>query len=309
MKTMSLIVKFGKKINKLYNKLHNKKIIIFGTGEGSYQIIPILIQFDLEISYFLDNDGKNRVNKHLNKSVYDPEKLKQENSEDIFILVTSIHYQEIGKQLSGTYNLKEGIQYCSLLKEKSNEETRNVRFLKGIKIGKYSYGYERLCRFYSNQIKSIGSFCSINSTVDIAGPNHPTQYISTHPFFYNKLIHGKELVPSLLNLEEDVVNIVRENKKIIIGNDVWIGKGVLLLPSIKIGNGAIIGAGAVVTKDVPDYAIVAGSPAKVIRYRFSQQEIIELNNIAWWDWDDDKIRKNIQLFINNKEFLRQFNTN
>lgn len=78
---------------------------------------------------------------------------------------------------------------------------------------------------------------------------------------------------------------------------------VTILPSVRIGNGAIIGAGAVVTKDVPDYAVVVGSPAKVIKYRFSDEEIDILNKSKWWEWPDEKIRANIEKFSNKQEFF------
>jgi tetrahydrodipicolinate N-succinyltransferase len=77
---------------------------------------------------------------------------------------------------------------------------------------------------------------------------------------------------------------------ITIGNDVWIGYRAIMLPGIEIGDGAVIGAGAIVTKDVPRYAVVGGSPAKLIRYRFPQDIISKLLDIQWWQWDDDKIK-------------------
>jgi serine acetyltransferase len=78
------------------------------------------------------------------------------------------------------------------------------------------------------------------------------------------------------------------------------------LRGAKIGNGAVIGAGAVVTKDVPDYAIVGGVPAKIIRYRFEPEEIEALNRIKWWDWPDKKIKENIELMHNPKKFIKKF---
>lgn len=80
------------------------------------------------------------------------------------------------------------------------------------------------------------------------------------------------------------------NNKVVIGNDVWIGENVFINDGIAIGNGAVIGAHSVVTHDVPDYAIVAGVPAKVIRYRFSSEQIVQLNEVKWWDWPEEKIR-------------------
>ena len=85
---------------------------------------------------------------------------------------------------------------------------------------------------------------------------------------------------------------------IVIGNDVWIGAQSILVSGIKIGDGAVIAANSVVTKDVPPYAIVGGSPAKVINYRFSEEIISELANLKWWDWDLAKIKKNRSFFEN-----------
>jgi serine acetyltransferase len=77
---------------------------------------------------------------------------------------------------------------------------------------------------------------------------------------------------------------------------VWIGANSVILSGISIGNGAIVGAGSVVTKDIPDFAIVAGNPAKVIRMRFNEEEIAHINALQWWNWDIDTIRQNAHLF-------------
>lgn len=97
----------------------------------------------------------------------------------------------------------------------------------------------------------------------------------------------------------------RKNGKVIIGNDVWIGTNVTILPSVTIGNGAIIEAGSVITKDIPDYAVVAGTPAKIIKYRFSEEEITLLNASQWWNWSDEAIKEHISEFSDKREF---FNT-
>jgi carbonic anhydrase/acetyltransferase-like protein (isoleucine patch superfamily) len=77
-----------------------------------------------------------------------------------------------------------------------------------------------------------------------------------------------------------------------IGNDVWIGCYVVIMPGVEIGNGAIVAAGSIVTKSVPPYAIVAGNPAKIIRYRFTKEQIAELERIRWYEWDIDKVIEN-----------------
>ncbi|MCZ0702108.1 acetyltransferase-like isoleucine patch superfamily enzyme [Natronobacillus azotifigens] len=295
-------------ISERYGQLVNKKLVVFGTGQCSKQLVPILGQFGLSIQYYLDNNQQRWDKKLFDKKINRPDYILTENKDDIFILIASSYYTEITEQLINIYQLEEHTHFCALLKVEPDEATRKERVINGVRVGKYSYGCQRLCQENSTLIESIGSFCSISDTVEIAGPNHPTEFISTHPFFYNTLIHGNERVPPLLNEEASVNHVATNNQKIKIGHDVWIGKHVLLLPSIKIGNGAIIGAGAVVTKDVPDYAIVGGVPAEILKYRFNQQHIKELNAIAWWQWSDEKIRANIEYFIHNQEFIDHFSS-
>lgn len=91
-----------------------------------------------------------------------------------------------------------------------------------------------------------------------------------------------------------------------IGNDVWIGRDVTILPSVNIGDGAVIGTGAVVNRDIPPYAIAVGVPAKVIKYRFTPDEIEKLLKIKWWNWTDEQIKKNIDLLYKPELYFRRF---
>lgn len=131
---------------------------------------------------------------------------------------------------------------------------------------------------------SIGKFCSISWGVSISGGTHNYNLISPHPFVHLKSFGVVE--------ENESIEI----KKISIGNDIWIGANVSILPGVTIGNGAVIGAGSVVTKDVPNYAIVAGNPAKIIKYRFSEKIIQLLNELCWWDFPINIIKENIGVF-------------
>ncbi len=97
-----------------------------------------------------------------------------------------------------------------------------------------------------------------------------------------------------------------EYGEIIIGNDVWIGDGAVIMNGITIGNGAIIAARAVVTKDVKAYSIVGGIPAKIIKMRFDENIINKLQEIRWWDWDEEKLEKNFKKFHNPEEFIKSF---
>ena len=149
----------------------------------------------------------------------------------------------------------------------------------------------------------IGSFCSIAENLSINFGTHPSQiFVSTSAVFYDtsaRLPLGK----SSTHFEE---RSLRDGFRVEIGNDVWIGKDVLLKEGIRVGDGAIIGMGAVVTKDVPPYAIIGGVPAKLIRYRFSPQQIEALLAIKWWDWPIEQITKRRDDFSNIDSFLEKY---
>lgn len=131
----------------------------------------------------------------------------------------------------------------------------------GTRIGRYSYFNGYTC-IGKNTI--IGRYCSVGKMCSIAVPQHPLSYLSTAPAIYNPK------------------GTPYQNKETRIGNDVWIGDGVTIKSGIIIGDGVIIGAGAVVVKDVPPYAIVGGVPARIIRYRFSEEIILQLLQNPWW---------------------------
>ncbi len=133
----------------------------------------------------------------------------------------------------------------------------------------------------------IGRFCSIACGVKFifTSANHTLQSLSnyTFPIFFEEW-----------QLDVKEITSAWDNKgNIIIGNDVWIGYEAVIMQGVTIGDGAIIGTRAVVTKDVPPYSIVGGVPAKVIRKRFDDDTISELIQLKWWNWTDEKIKKNI----------------
>ncbi len=132
--------------------------------------------------------------------------------------------------------------------------------------------------------KKIGAFTSISWNVTIGAGEHDYKRITSHEMLYMKR-HGF--------IKEPVYH--PNSGGVQIGNDVWIGANATILQNVKVGDGAVIGAGAVVTKDVPDYAIVVGIPAKVIKYRFNKKVIKLLKEIKWWGFPDDVIKKNIDL--------------
>ncbi|REK69627.1 antibiotic acetyltransferase [Paenibacillus paeoniae] len=264
-----------------------------------------LKQLNISNVYFLDNDSSKWNQTISGTEVKSPEVLADFNSNDI-ILVASYYYVDISKQLSAL-GLVEFVDYCSVVSSWRFSDTTKEHICNGVTVGKYSYGYKALCNGINNLVR-IGAYCSINDTAQIVS-NHPVSFITTHPFLYKHKneIFSPERVPGLL--EKDEVMDYKDNSNnddVIIGNDVWVGANVIILPSVTIGNGAVIAAGAVVTKNVPDYAVVAGVPAKIIKYRFAPEEIEALNKIQWWNWPDEKIKANCKYFMNNKEFINRF---
>jgi len=139
---------------------------------------------------------------------------------------------------------------------------------------------------FSNEKVIIGKFCALatGTTFITSSANHKLDGFSTYPF--GIFGHGWEKKQNLSNLPNKGDTIV--------GHDVWFGYQSTIMPSVKIGNGAIIGSKAVVKKEVPPYAIVAGNPAKIIRMRFDEKTIQLLQEIAWWDWPIQKISQNIE---------------
>lgn len=133
----------------------------------------------------------------------------------------------------------------------------------------------------------IGKFCSIacGATFLFTSANHTLRSLSTYPFpiFFEEWGLDKKDIRSAWDNKGDIV----------IGNDVWIGYQAVILSGVTVGDGAIIGARALVTKDVPPYTIVGGVPAKPIRKRFDQATIAQLEALRWWDWDAEKIRRNL----------------
>ncbi len=145
-------------------------------------------------------------------------------------------------------------------------------------VGAYTY-FGQGCLV--GTLESIGRFCSIAPNVTIGLGEHPLEYISTHPAFFN----GAGMFPDINNKFGIPRNADVLSTPPVIGNDVWLGANCIIGRGVRIGNGAIIAAGAFVNRDVPDYAIVGGLPSRVIRMRFSEQQIERLLKLKWWNYD------------------------
>jgi virginiamycin A acetyltransferase len=184
-------------------------------------------------------------------------------------------------------------------------DQRRVCFLKNfikspnIIVGDYSYyddpidpeNFEKNVLYnYGNERLIIGKFCAIATNVKFImnGANHKLDGISTYPF------------PIFGNGWETAMNLLMElpsKGDTVIGNDVWIGYESLIMPGVKVGDGAVIAAKSVVVKDIPAYTVVGGNPAHPIKQRFSDAEVAQLLEIRWWDWEIDKISRHVSIIM------------
>ena len=149
-------------------------------------------------------------------------------------------------------------------------------------IGEYTYGRPNV--FGDEATLKIGKFCALamNTTIYL-GAEHQTKWVTTYPFF------------AKFKEASGTSNTTKGN--VVIGNDVWLADGVLILSGVSLGDGAVVAARSVVTKDVKPYEIVGGNPAKHIKYRFTEDQIDKLLKIKWWDWEIDKIKSNFELIL------------
>lgn len=165
--------------------------------------------------------------------------------------------------------------------------------LNRVNVGKRSY--------FNRDVKivnaSIGSFCSIGSEVQIGFGEHPVDMVSNHPAFYSNNKAFETFADDMYFNEYPGI--------VTIGHDVWIGSKALIMNNIEIGTGAIIAAGSIVTKNVKAYSIVGGIPAKLIRMKFSEDEIEELLSSEWWTWSAERLKEEFRSFHKIEEFISE----
>lgn len=203
--------------------------------------------------------------------------------------------------------LKNSIKELEELKYNIKKEREQVEYfddngdrLDNIEFGDFTYGFPTILSWGEKTKLKIGKFCSISGNVIIfLGGEHRNDWVSTYPF--NALLKNYEYIKGHPKSKGDVI----------IGNDVWIGREAVILSGVKIGDGAVIGACSLVTKDVEPYSIVGGNPAKFIRYRFKKEIIDSLLDIKWWNQELEEIAEIIPLLQSEKiyEIINRFSSN
>jgi virginiamycin A acetyltransferase len=151
----------------------------------------------------------------------------------------------------------------------------------GWEIGEFSYGRPKVRFPESGASLTIGRYCSIADKVEILlGGNHRTDWVTTYPFSALRPLWPKAPNTKAYHATSGDVTI---------GSDVWLGSGAVILSGVTIGHGAVVAAHALVTKDVPPYAIVGGNPARLIRHRFDEATVAALLETAWWDLPPEQV--------------------
>jgi acetyltransferase-like isoleucine patch superfamily enzyme len=169
-----------------------------------------------------------------------------------------------------------------------------------VTAGRGTYGTPEIVGHLSERL-TIGSFTSIAAGVKIVLVNHVTEGVSTYPFRNVNWVNKAFMPIQIPDVHAKSKGPVR------IGSDVWLGNSAIILPGVSIGDGAVVGAQAVVSKDVPPYAVAVGNPAQVVKYRFDSDQIRALLQICWWDWDDDVLSAaESDFFLPIDEFIAKY---
>ncbi len=283
----------------------SRNIIVFPCGDVGIQVVNILKTiYSIEPAYLIDNK-KCKYNSNISDSSF----LKEVDAEKYVLILASTN-PDIYITLREIVSAKFPEEHILELEKMKERMLSNPLSGFKTKIGRYSYG--SICRDHS-LIESIGSFCSFANGVEVV-PNHEMNYVTTHPIIYMGACYdGIEIKYEDFKKRPWYMpgvkpkSIVTKLGRTVIGNDVWLGQNVIITNYANIGNGVVAAAGAVITKDVPDYAVVAGVPARIIRYRYTPAQIEALNKIAWWNWTDDEIRERFDdFYLPIEEFIEKY---
>lgn len=296
-----------RKMGMIKERIGGRKVYIWGAGTGGGIIESVCREQGISIVGFCDKKS-DEIKEYLGYPVLPLEKMQPDKCY-LIISFMSFEYDmldwinKIGYTCNDCFYINESEGY------KYNKEDIVYR---GCRIGRYTYGYEGLLKYRPTAV--IGRYCSFGPDAHIVN-NHPMECVTTHPFIDHPFFYGWDEYESrhkyMYQYGKHFQNAdyekspLRNNREVVIGNDVWIGANAIILPGVKIGNGAVIAAGAVVVKDVDAYAVVGGVPAKVLKYRFAKKDIELLEQVKWWEWEMEDIEKNIELFYQPEKFLHE----
>ncbi|WP_231465856.1 CatB-related O-acetyltransferase [Selenomonas sp. FC4001] len=294
-----------RKLNRIINNSRSRHIYLYGAGDYGKKAYDFFVENKIRIVGFIDKRKNDGLEDYFGLPVFLLDEIDVPNSYIIIdILDTDI---ELINTLY-TYGYKDA-DFCYVYENFNREDI----VYRGCKVGRFTYGYEYLLEYFP--MANIGRYCSINGTARVCN-NHSLDCISTHPIldvygvFLNTKYSEIQRMIRTYGKHHDNASFsnseIRDNRMVNIGNDVWIGANVVIMPGVTVGDGAVLAAGAVITKDVEPYAIVGGVPAKVIRYRFSEEDRNILLKIKWWNWSEEKIEKNMEFFYQPNEFLDKF---
>lgn len=309
-KMKTLITQITDCIEHTYNidgKDYSKRIIVYPCGDVGIQVINIMkMVYNIEPAYIIDN-MKCRYNSNIKNSSF-LERLFVGGDLDSYVLLLAStnkeYYGELKRSVEELFNNKNLIEL-----ECMKTDVAPIRY--ETKIGRYSYG--PICRNHP-YIKQIGAFCSFAPGVEYV-TSHQMNFVTTHTMLswgkdyeefekpYEQLKGDRMYFPGACPNRDKL----KKQGRAIIGNDVWLGKNVTVINSCNIGDGVIAGAGAVITKDVPDYAIVVGIPARIVKYRYNFEQINMLKKIAWWDWSDEQILERYDdFYLPIEDFIEKY---
>lgn len=256
----------------------NKQFIIYPYGIAGYMVHMVLVN-DFGIEPVIVDNNKSKQYGYVKDSTY----LNGCGKDAVVIVAT--HNVEIEKVICNQLD-QLGLNYEDVFR---------------LIVGKHSFG-GLLSDHNGWLIESIGGFCSFASGTCVVANHNIRKGVSTSAFF-----SGIDLDMDVFEEQVYISNDnLMDNKRVKIGNDVWLGKNVILTDGVKIGDGAIVGAGAVITHDVLDYAIVVGVPGRVIKYRYSEEQIGMLKQIKWWEWSDEQILAAYDDFADVTTFLNKY---
>ena len=276
---MTIIESIVQRISEYISKNPDCRYAIYPYGIAGHMVEIVLREkFDICPVAIIDRD------KVYQEKIMNPDNLSSLDSNTVIIIAT--HNLKIFKEIKNSVECA-GYRYLDMFP---------------LCVGKHSFG-----GFIDTDngylIERIGSFCSFAPFTCVVA-NHNMTGVSTSAFFNGVDLENNETYERIMN--RVTINNLMDNKKCSIGNDVWLGRNVIICNGAKIGNGVIAAAGSVITHDIPDYAIVGGVPAHIIRYRFETDVIEKLNRIQWWDWDDNKILEAYNDFSDVNEFCKKY---